>query len=69
MRQAGLVRFHFSRHEDEACHAEAEANEGDVGDAVFQNDVDVAVEAGGIGGPPEVDPVVVHLLVNRLGFG
>ena len=54
MREAWLVGLHLSGHEDETGHAEAEADEGDVGDAAFEDDVDVAVEAGGVGGPPEV---------------
>jgi len=59
--QTWLISLHLSRHEDKAGHAETEADYWDVFNAVFEDDVDGAVEVGGVGGPPEVDPIVVHL--------
>lgn len=61
MLKTRLIGFHFPRHEDETGHAEAEADDGDVFNAVFEDDVDGAVVVGRVGRVPEVDPVVVHL--------
>ena len=61
--EARGVRFHVPGHEDEAGEAQTETYEGDVQDGFFEHDVHVAVVGGavGVGGPPEVDPVVVEL--------
>lgn len=61
--EAGGVGFHVSRHEYETGQAEAETYEGDVQDGLFEDDVDVAVVRGAVsvGGPPEIDPVIVEL--------
>jgi len=61
MGQTRLISLHLSRHEDEACHAKAETDDWDVFDALFEDDVDAAVEVSGVGCPPEVDPVIVQL--------
>ncbi len=61
MCQARLIGLQFSRHENETRHTKAETNDRNVFDAVFEDDVDRAVERGRVGGPPEVDPVIVHL--------
>lgn len=59
--------MHFASHEDEACEAEAETDEGNIGDGLLEDDVDVTVEGGsvGVGCVPEVDPVVVELGTRR----
>lgn len=70
-RQARGVSPHVPGHEHETREAETEPHERDVQDRFFEHDVDVAVVGGevGVGGPPEVDPVVVELGVqNYWGF-
>lgn len=62
-RQSGFVGSHVAGHEDVAGEAQAEADEGNVFDAVFEDDVDGAVAAGegAVSCAPEVGPVVIEL--------
>lgn len=50
-------------HEDEAVEHHARANDGDVLEGFLENDEDVAMHAGGVGDPPEIEPVAVKLVV------
>ena len=62
--QPRLVGRHAARHEDVAGEAQAQADEGDVFNRVFEDYVDGAVVSGRegrVGGCPEVGPVVVEL--------
>lgn len=61
--ETGGVGLHVSRHEDETGQSQTETYEGNVLDGFLEDDVHVAVIEGpvGVGGPPEVDPVVVEL--------
>jgi hypothetical protein len=56
-----LVGGPFAGEEDETIEHHAGAKDGDVFDGFFEDDVEVAVEGGGVGDPPEVDPVGVDL--------
>ena len=62
--EAGLVRDPFARHEDEAVEHHARAEDGDVFEVLAEDDVDVAVHAGGVRDPPLVQPVGVDLVVG-----
>ncbi len=61
--EARGVSLHISRHEDEPRQAKAEPDERNVQDRFLENDINVPVGEGaiGIGGPPEVDPIIVQL--------
>lgn len=61
MCEARFVGFPFASEEDEAVELHAEAEDGDVFEGFFEDDVEVAVHAGGVGDPPEVEPVGVEL--------
>ena len=67
-REARFVGLHFSGHEDEAGEPQPEPDDGNVRDGFFEDDVHVPVQAGevGVGGVPEVDPVVVELPTQTL---
>lgn len=61
--EALLVLCPFPRKEDEAVKHHAGAEDGDVLDGLLEDDVEVAVHLGGVGDPPEVDPVGIYLVV------
>ena len=61
MLEARLVLGPFARQEDEAEEHHARAENWDVSEGLFEDDVEVAVHAVGVGGPPEVEPVGVYL--------
>lgn len=61
---AGLVGCPLSGHEDEAVELHGWTDDGDPFERLFEDDIDVAVEAGGVGYPPEIQPVGVDLVVG-----
>lgn len=65
--QTGLVDRHLARHEDEAVEHHAGANDGDVLERLFQNDVQVTVHLRlvGVANPPQVEPVGVNLMIGN----
>lgn len=59
--KAFLVCGPFAREEDEAVEHHAGAQDGNVFDRFFENDVEVTVHLRGVCYPPQVDPVGVDL--------
>jgi len=60
--EARFVFRPFAGQEYEAVEHHSLAENGDVFDGFFEDDVEVAVEVGGVGYPPEVEPVCVNLV-------
>jgi hypothetical protein len=56
-----LVCYPFSRKKHEAVEHHAGAEDGYVLDRFFENYIEVSMHRGGVGHPPEVDPVSVDL--------
>lgn len=63
MFQTRLVLRPFPAHKDEVVEHHARANDGNILQALFQDDVDMTVHCCSVADPPEVGPVGVDLVV------
>ena len=62
--QARLVLGPFPTHEDEVVEHHARSNHRNVFQALFQDDVDVAVTGSCVADPPEIGPIGVDLVIG-----
>lgn len=65
MLQTGLVFCPFPAHEDEVVEHHARANQGNVFQTLFQDDVDVAMTSSCVADPPQVSPIGIDLVVGN----